>query len=44
MTVEQLRAKTTGWPWYQPWVALATFSAVLNFLWEMVVMPAYEVR
>ena len=44
MTLEQMRAKTPGWPWYQPWVALATFSAVLNFLWEMVVMPAYGTR
>ena len=44
MTHQQVSTKTTGWPWYQPWVALATFSAVLNFLWEMVAMPAYEVR
>ena len=44
MTHQQVSAKTTGWPWYQPWASLATFSAVLNFLWEMVVMPAYETR
>ena len=39
-----MSAKTPGWPWYQPWAALATVSAVLNFIWEMVVMPAYETR
>ena len=44
MTHQLVSAKTTGWPWYQPWAALATFSAVLNFMWEMVVMPAYETR
>ena len=44
MTHQQASAKTPGWPWYQPWAALATFSALLNFLWEMVVMPAYEAR
>lgn len=44
MTHQQVSAETLRWTWYQPWVALATFSAVLNFLWEMVVMPAYEVR
>ena len=44
MTHQQVSAETPRWPWYQPWVALATFSAVLNFLWEMVVMPAYGTR
>ena len=44
MRHQLMSAKTTGWPWYQPWAALATFSAVLNFIWEMVVMPAYETR
>lgn len=42
MTHEQVIATTTRLPWHQPWVALATFSALLNFVWEMVVMPAYE--
>lgn len=44
MRHQLMSAKTTGWPWYQPWAALAAFSAVLNFIWEMVVMPAYETR
>lgn len=39
-----MSAKTSSWPWYQPWAGLATVSAVLNFVWEMVVMPAYETR
>ena len=42
MTDQQVSAKTPGWPWYQPWAALASFSALLNFAWEMVVMPAYD--
>lgn len=44
MTPQQVSTETPGWPWYQPWAALAFFSVLLNFVWEMVVMPAYETR
>ncbi len=44
MPHQQVSMKTREWPWYQPWAALAFFSVLLNFVWEMVVMPAYETR
>lgn len=33
-----------GWPWYQPWAALALFSALLNVVWELVFVSFYETR
>lgn len=29
-------------PWWQPWAALALFSFLLHFVWEMLQVPAYS--
>ena len=28
-------------PWWQPWLALALFTFLVNFIWEMVQVPFY---
>ena len=42
MSSEAVDARNIDWRWYQPWVALAVFSALLNVAWEMAAMSFYE--
>lgn len=39
-----MSVKTPRRLWYQPWAALALFSALLNVVWELVAMSFYETR
>lgn len=38
------QASDITWPRYQPWVALALFSLLVNFAWEVLVPPFYALH
>ena len=37
----EVQGSDRSWPRYQPWVALALFSLLVNFAWEVLVPPFY---
>ena len=39
-----VRSSDSIWPRYQPWVALALFSLLVNFAWEVLVPPFYALH
>lgn len=38
------QAGDATWPRYQPWLALALFSLLVNFAWEVLVPPFYALH
>ena len=40
----EVRGGDGAWPRYQPWVALASFSLLVNFAWEVLVPPFYAMH
>ena len=44
MPQQPMSMTTRELPWYQPWMALALFSASLNVVWEMLAMSFYDTR